>query len=166
MYYIYMYGMDRINVVQDMDKWWTVVKKAVNIRVPHNGSRFLTSRGINIFSRMVLFHRLGYVVSRLLICVRRLSSRPSCHCCHGLHFLVQSITASAGGQLTTKRETSRALPCGSQMSSKNPAYETTKGHVLIILLFQETIYGVWHIPVLRPKTTISNAYAGLVFERN
>ena len=57
-----------------------------------------------------------------------------CIVCHLAHratvatdyiVLVQSITASAGAQLTTKRETSRALPCGSQVSLKNPAYETT-----------------------------------------
>jgi hypothetical protein len=80
-------GVDRINLAQDMDKWRTVVKTAVNIRVPYNGSRFLTSRGTVSFSRMVLFHRLGYVVSRLLICVHRLSTRPSRHCCHGLRLL-------------------------------------------------------------------------------
>ena len=79
--------MDRINVARDMNKWRTVVKTAVNIRVPYNGSRFFTSPGTVSFSRMVLFHRLGYVVSRLLNCVHRLSSRLSRHCRHGLHLL-------------------------------------------------------------------------------
>ena len=84
---------------------------------------------------MVLFHRLRYVVSRLIICGHRLSSRPSRHCCHELYLLGSIIIASAGAQLTTKRENSRALPCGSQVSSNSPAYETTKGHGLMILFF-------------------------------
>ena len=50
-------------------------------------------------------------------------------------FLVQSITTTAGIKFTTKRQTLRVLSCGSQVSSKSPAYETTKGHVLKILPF-------------------------------
>jgi hypothetical protein len=36
-------GVDRINVAQDMDKRRAVVNTTVNIRVPYNGSNFLTS---------------------------------------------------------------------------------------------------------------------------
>jgi hypothetical protein len=45
------------------------------------------------------------------------------------------------------------------VSSKNPAYETTK-----YFFFQATIYGFWHAAVLRSKPAISNTYAGLVLE--
>jgi hypothetical protein len=86
-----------------------------------------------------------------------------CIVCHLAHraivamdyiFLVQSITASAGAQLTTKRETSRALPCGSLVSSENPAYETAKGHVLIILLFpRNDLRGLAH-----PRSSSQNRH--------
>jgi len=35
--------MDWIDLSQDMDKWWTVLKTAVNRRVPKNAGSFLLS---------------------------------------------------------------------------------------------------------------------------
>ena len=36
-------GMDRIMLVQDMDKWWALVNVVINLRVPQNAGNFLTS---------------------------------------------------------------------------------------------------------------------------
>ena len=37
-----MGGMDWIDLVQDSDRWWTLVNAVMNLRVPKNAGNFLT----------------------------------------------------------------------------------------------------------------------------
>jgi hypothetical protein len=49
-------GMDWIDLAQDRDQWRALVKTVMNLRVPQNAGKFLSSCATSGFSRMSLFH--------------------------------------------------------------------------------------------------------------
>jgi hypothetical protein len=52
-------GMYRIQLLQEGDGWWVVVKVVMNIRVPQNAGNFLIRRGLVSFSRRTLLHGIS-----------------------------------------------------------------------------------------------------------
>ena len=38
-----MWGVDWIDLAQDIDRWWVPVNEVMNFRVPYNARNFLTS---------------------------------------------------------------------------------------------------------------------------
>jgi hypothetical protein len=52
-------GMDWIDLVQDMDQWRVIVKTVINLRVPQNFGKFLSSYIIDGFSRRAQLHDVG-----------------------------------------------------------------------------------------------------------
>jgi hypothetical protein len=53
-------NMDCINLAQDRDRCWTVVNAVMNLRVPLNTEKFLTSQGHVSFSRKTLLQGVIY----------------------------------------------------------------------------------------------------------
>jgi hypothetical protein len=51
------YGMDWIDLAQDRDQWRALVNTAMNLRVPENARKFLSSCRIDRFSRRAQFHK-------------------------------------------------------------------------------------------------------------
>jgi hypothetical protein len=49
-------GMDLIDLAQDMDQWSALVSTAMNLRVPYNAGKFLSSCTIGGFSRRAQLH--------------------------------------------------------------------------------------------------------------
>jgi len=49
-------GMDWIDLVQDRDRWRTIVNEVMNLRVPQNAENFLSSWEPVSFSRRTLLH--------------------------------------------------------------------------------------------------------------
>jgi hypothetical protein len=49
-------GMDWIDLALDRDQWWALVNSAINIRVPQNAGKYLSSCTIGGFSRMSQIH--------------------------------------------------------------------------------------------------------------
>ena len=69
--------MDWIGLVQDRDRWWTVVSVVMNLRVPWNAGNFLTSCKPVSFSRKTLHHE----VSKYGIIIKSISALM-CTVCH------------------------------------------------------------------------------------
>jgi hypothetical protein len=49
-------GMDWIDLAQDRDRWRALVKTVMNLRVPENAGKFLSSCTIGSFSRRAQLH--------------------------------------------------------------------------------------------------------------
>jgi hypothetical protein len=49
-------GMDWIDLAQDRDQWRTLVNMVMNLRVPQNAGKFLSSCTIVSFSRRAQLH--------------------------------------------------------------------------------------------------------------
>jgi hypothetical protein len=49
-------GMDWIYLARDMDHWWALVNTVVNLQVPKNVGKFLSSCTTGDFSRRARFH--------------------------------------------------------------------------------------------------------------
>jgi hypothetical protein len=58
-------GVDWIDLVQDRDQWWALVNTVMNLRVPKNAGKFLSSCTIGSFSRMAHLHELSYMCASL-----------------------------------------------------------------------------------------------------
>jgi hypothetical protein len=55
-------GMDRIDLAQDRDQWWVLVNMVLNLRVPLNFTKFLSSCATGGLSRMAQIHgRLNFL---------------------------------------------------------------------------------------------------------
>jgi hypothetical protein len=52
-------GMDRIDLAQDRDQWKAVVNTVMNLRVPQNAGKFLSSCTIGGFSRRAQLHKVN-----------------------------------------------------------------------------------------------------------
>jgi hypothetical protein len=55
-------GVDWLNLVHDTDQWKAHVSTALNLRVPQNVKKFLTSCATAGFSRRTQLHRVSYVL--------------------------------------------------------------------------------------------------------
>jgi hypothetical protein len=51
-------GMDCINLLEDRHQWWTLVNTVMNILVPYNAGKFLSSCTIGGFSRRAQLHEV------------------------------------------------------------------------------------------------------------
>jgi hypothetical protein len=49
--------MDWIDLAQDMDQWRALVNTEMNLRVPENAGKFLSSCTIGFFSRRAPLHK-------------------------------------------------------------------------------------------------------------
>jgi hypothetical protein len=49
-------GMDWIDLVQDMDQWEALLNTVMNLEVPYNAGKFLSSCTIGGFSRRAQLH--------------------------------------------------------------------------------------------------------------
>jgi hypothetical protein len=49
-------SVDRINMAQDRDQWWALVNIVMNLRIPQNAWKFLSSCTLGGFSRRVQLH--------------------------------------------------------------------------------------------------------------
>jgi hypothetical protein len=54
-------GMDWIHLAQDMDQWRGLINMVVNLRVPQNVGKFLSSRGIGGFPIRTQFHEVSLI---------------------------------------------------------------------------------------------------------
>jgi hypothetical protein len=50
------WDMDWIDLAQDRDQWMTLVNTVVNLRVPYNAGKFLSSCTIGGFSKRAQLH--------------------------------------------------------------------------------------------------------------
>jgi hypothetical protein len=50
------FGMDWIDLTQDMDQWRALVNTVMNLQVPSNAGKFLSSCTIGGFSRRAQLH--------------------------------------------------------------------------------------------------------------
>jgi hypothetical protein len=57
-------GKQWIDLAQDMDRWWAIVNEVINIRVPYDAKRFLTSWRPVSFSGRTLLQGISLSVSR------------------------------------------------------------------------------------------------------
>jgi hypothetical protein len=53
-------GVDWIDLPQDMDHWRALVSTAMNLRVPYNAGKFLSSCTIGDFSRRAQLHEVSF----------------------------------------------------------------------------------------------------------
>jgi hypothetical protein len=49
-----------IHLAQDRDQWSTLVNMVMNLRVPYNVGKFLSSSAIDSFSRSTQLHAVSY----------------------------------------------------------------------------------------------------------
>jgi hypothetical protein len=54
-------GMDWIDLAQDRDKWRALVNTVMNLHVPYNAGKFLSSCATGDFSRRAQLYRVSYV---------------------------------------------------------------------------------------------------------
>jgi hypothetical protein len=59
-------GMDLIDLVHDRDQWRALVNTTMNLRVPKNARKFLSTCTIGGFSRRAQLHEVSQLVSELL----------------------------------------------------------------------------------------------------
>jgi hypothetical protein len=53
------YGLDWIDLAQDRDQWRVLMNTVMNLRVPYNAGKFLSSCTTGGFSRMVQLHEVS-----------------------------------------------------------------------------------------------------------
>jgi hypothetical protein len=56
-------GVDWIDLAQDWDQWKALVNTVMNLRVPYNVGKLLSSCATGGFSRRAQLHGVGYLAS-------------------------------------------------------------------------------------------------------
>ena len=51
-----MGGLDRIDMAQERDRWWSLLNAVMILQVPQNARNFLTTWELVSFSRRTLYH--------------------------------------------------------------------------------------------------------------
>jgi hypothetical protein len=61
-------GIDWIDLAQDRDKWRALVNTVMNLRVPYNAGKFLSSCTTGGLSRRAQLHEVSYNVLTVSTC--------------------------------------------------------------------------------------------------
>jgi hypothetical protein len=62
-------GIDWIDLSQDREQWRALVNTVMNLRVPQNVGKFLSSCATGGFSRWTQLHGVSYIIKSLQYCV-------------------------------------------------------------------------------------------------